>query len=156
MKKLFQLFFVFVIVTMVSSCDNNTQVKHYFCDSFVAECELEKDYQFVKVLSADPAFVDAYGNQLKVDTWYLRSTKSGQFIVANTNESISNYSWNDFEFADDNKGNSLMQVKGMVSSDTVEIRSTASWTAKVKILIFGPREIRIYEAGRGIAYQLSK
>ncbi len=61
-----------------ASC-NQTQSKQ-FCSELSQECELQKDFVVIKILQNNGNGVDAYGTPLRLDEWYLHSTKSGAVL----------------------------------------------------------------------------
>lgn len=116
--------------------------KQLTCKKYDATCELDKDYQFVKILSiTDSSAVDGFGLPLSENRWYLRSTKAGTITPARTNPS-EGFSLNDYELA--GRQGKMFNA----SSDTLNIPVSASKTnIRVRMLLFGPQYISVYFDG---------
>ena len=116
--------------------------KQLTCKKYDANCELGKDYQFVKILSiADSSAVDGFGLPLIVGKWYLRSTKAGTVTPVRTNPT-EGFCLNDYELAG---------IQGKMfdaSSDTLIIPIPASKTnVNVRLILLGSQYISVYFDG---------
>jgi len=152
-----------IAIVALSSC--NKEPKQLLCKEYDAQCELQKEYQFVKVLDVpDSNLIDGYGMPLIKNRWYVRSMKAKTLIPANQNPNES-FSYNDFEGADGEDYSSKMQLHGkVVESDTVEIfcntfpESTGSVhglaRVPVKLLLFGNRYIEANYNGENLRYSI--
>lgn len=150
-----------IVVVSLPSC-NQTKPKHLACKEFDAQCELDKDYQFVKVLEQpDEAFVDNYGMPLIKNQWYLHSSKANVLSRVNDNSNYS-FSPNDFEYAGSRDTRSAMSYNGeTVTSDTVPISCRISGIAMekplwVRLLMFGPRYIELQNDGGIVTYGIRR
>lgn len=115
---------------------NDKPVKINACLKYDATCEMEKEYQVVKVLQNNPNIVNAYGKSLIEGEWYFYSKNARTLIPMGYSSGHLNP--NDLEFAD--KGGYLPGLTGEVHSDTVELNLTGIGRAniiKLKMLLFG-------------------
>lgn len=74
--KNFLLFLLVVFAGIFMSC-NYTPPTPPSCNDFSAECELMKPWAAVKVVNfIDTGAVDAYGEKIKIGSWYVRSSQT--------------------------------------------------------------------------------
>lgn len=153
------LIFILTILIITVSCNNSETKKTATCTSFHPECELVKNYQFVQPAEQpDSTFIDAYGNLIIKDKWYIRSMKTGILNRAEIDPE-HNFSYNDFDNADKPGLWSKMRVNGEVRSciHTVLCKTYPNGevkSLKVKILLFGPQCVESSFTGLGYMYDI--
>ncbi|HNX10749.1 MAG TPA: hypothetical protein PKI61_01260 [bacterium] len=151
-----------LVVTFLACNDRPAQ--KLACQTFDPQCELDKDYQFVKILEQpDSTFVDGFGLPLVKGQWYFRSSKAQ--TLNRISESI--IPTIDLNNADD-PTSGMSSIRNLdtgpedIQSDTVTIscKTSTSYEAterlKVKILLFGSRYIEVSHDGIGPSFAIRK
>ena len=149
-----------LIGIVFAGCNNQIKEKPtVYCKTYDAQCEKDKDYQFVKILDFQDkvGHADVYGLPLQRDHWYVHSNKGGTLIPVDENPD-HNFSRNDYELADKADGHTkLNEFSGDIKSDTTDINGHAEGSGlglpvKVKMLEFGPRSVQVSFDGDRLHY----
>lgn len=138
-----------IAIILLVAC-KPTQQKTLACKEFSPDCELQKDYQLVKLLEQPGRTVlDCYGLSLTVNRWYLRSAKALSLIPIDQVPG-NGYSLADLENADIPNGFSKIRsraetVKSFSFNLTCRTEIQGSMAqVKVKMLVLGPNYINFY------------
>lgn len=142
------LLFASVLVWVVILAPNIEQ-KIFTSTKFETKTELEKEYQFIKIISIPESekltAVDCYGQRLEKMEWYIHSKNAGSFCPIS-----GDYYLSDYENADVLGKYSAFKATGQVKSDTIDIICPAydedeiayHQNVRAKILTFGKRFIK--------------
>jgi hypothetical protein len=68
--------FIITIVFVIASCERKPKLKSPICYKFSLDCELQKDFLLVQLLTFDLSLVDAYHYPLEKERWYLVENSS--------------------------------------------------------------------------------
>lgn len=70
------LIFILFIAFVVQSCNSKTSDLPV-CTEFTPECELQKKWSAINIISSDSSSYDGFGNPIRVG-WYLYNSRSNQ------------------------------------------------------------------------------
>ncbi len=147
--KLLQLLFIATLI-IFASCKQ--QPAKEYCVKLDWNCEKDKDYVLVKVLDSNSLMLDAYGQKLKKDKWYIYCTKPKtlvpyQFHSPSTDPNV--FQSSDFYNAEIHK-----YIRGnAVQLDTVRINSPVFDLEKqltIEVVLLGDRYVELVNNGTGL------
>lgn len=151
-----------ICFTAILTCNKLPEPKKELsCKNFDVRCEMDKDYQFVKILEQpDSTCIDGYGKPIVVGKWYMYSNEAAALLPISTGPQRG-FMPNDFENADKPESGSMMRVHGDVKSEKYLIeckksKGTGYTVLQVKLLLFGSRYVDMYFDGIGPRYSLNE
>ncbi len=149
------LFFFILTASGFTAC-KSSEPKKLACKEFDAQCELQREYQFVKVISSEGNLCDAYGIPVKAGDWYIRVKETqGLIPVPFLYDNVSSATPDDFETAGNAGYSYLSPGTDDVRSDTVKIGiNRVEPNTEVRILTFGSRYIHVFNSASGLKWSI--